>query len=109
MRLALAALLAAFLPPLAAQTRSDADEALFRKLDANHDGYLSRQELSSPVATQYNWIAVDRNRDGRISPGEFGVVRNLAAAPATGAAGGPRAAEPQTRQGAAPPTAAGRP
>jgi Ca2+-binding EF-hand superfamily protein len=92
MRLALAAVLAAFLSPLAAQTRGDADEALFRKLDTNRDGYLSRQELSAPVATQYSWIAVDRNRDGRISRDEFGEVRNLAAAPATGAAGGTRSA-----------------
>ena len=103
MRVALAAVLLAFLsPPLAAQTR-DADPALFRELDTNHDGYLSARELSAPAAKQHNWIAVDRNRDGRISENEFGVVRNLAGTPATGAAGGTRPAAPRKPTGEARP------
>ena len=102
MRFALAAVLLAFVAPLAAQTRNE-DRALFRRLDTNHDGYLSARELSSPAATRHNWIAVDRNRDGRISESEFGVVRNFAGTPTTGAAGGTRPAGPQKPTGAARP------
>jgi hypothetical protein len=38
---------------------------------SQRDGYLSPDELASDVALRYNWIAVDRNRDGRISRSEF--------------------------------------
>ncbi len=106
-------LLLAFASPLAAQTRdvplgsalSNRDaEALFQRLDTNGDGYLSPQELAAPAAGQGNWIAVDRNADGRISRDEFGLVRNFASAPQTGAAGGTRAPQPQQ-----PPKASGQP
>jgi hypothetical protein len=54
-------------------TREDpaATSRLFRELDRNHDGYLSDEELFSERGRQGNWVAVDRNRDGRISPSEF--------------------------------------
>ena len=100
MRLALTAVLAAFLSPLAAQTRdvplasaeSSRDaEALFQRLDTNRDSVLSAEELAAPGAAQGNWIAVDRNGDGRITRDEFGIVRNFAATPPSSAAGGTQA------------------
>jgi|1185.fasta_scaffold56075_1 hypothetical protein len=51
-----------------------ATRRLFRQLDRNGDGYLTRDELTGDRAAQENWIAVDRDGDGRISPSEFGVV-----------------------------------
>jgi len=58
---------------------SDRDSrALFDRLDANHDGYLTPDELSAPAALENNWLAVDRNNDGRISREEFTIVRRLA-------------------------------
>lgn len=47
---------------------------LFRELDRNGDGYLTGDELWSARGRQDNWAAVDRNRDGRISPDEFTTV-----------------------------------
>jgi hypothetical protein len=54
---------------------ADAAQRLFRELDKNGDGYLSNDELWSERGREDNWAAVDRNRDGRISPDEFTVVR----------------------------------
>ena len=48
--------------------------SLFDRLDRNKDGYLSKLELSGPEANNGNWIAVDRDRDGRISRSEFSAV-----------------------------------
>ena len=50
---------------------------LFHKLDTNADGTLSRSELAAPAAQDGNWIAIDRDGDGRISPSEFTMVRRL--------------------------------
>ena len=119
MRVLIPTLLLALASPLAAQTRdvplasaeaSRDSEALFRRLDTNGDGYLSPQELTAPAAGQGNWIAVDRNGDGRIGRDEFGLVRNFASAPQTGAAGG--TSNPQAQQPKAegqPSTDGGRP
>ena len=59
------------------QERRDPAEAqrLFRELDMNRDGYLTSEELWSGRGRDTNWAASDRNRDGRISPGEFTVLR----------------------------------
>ena len=62
--------------------------SLFDRLDRNKDGYLSRDELTSAEANSRNWIAVDRDRDGRISRAEFGLVGVPSAAPHPRAAAG---------------------
>jgi hypothetical protein len=62
---------------------------LFSLLDRNKDGYLSPQELTAEAANRGNWIAVDRDRDGRISRAEFGTVPIArSSTPQTAAAGG---------------------
>ena len=87
MRTALTVVLLAIASSLTAQPRDNAARALFERLDTNRDGYLSRAELAAPAAKDHNWIAVDRNGDGRISGNEFGTVRSVAATPGQGAAG----------------------
>ena len=88
------ALLFAFTSPAAAQARDEDADTLFRKLDTNGDDFLSPRELAAQPALEGNWIAVDRNADGRIARQEFGLVRNFARAPAASAAGGTRAPDP---------------
>jgi hypothetical protein len=53
---------------------ADADASLFERLDKNKDGYLSPDELTAPEAKNGNWIAIDRDRDGRISRAEFNTL-----------------------------------
>jgi hypothetical protein len=66
-----------------------ADSAsLFERLDRNKDGYLTSDELTSDEAKTRNWIAVDRDRDGRISRGEFGLVGIASTPPQPSAAAG---------------------
>ena len=62
--------------------------SLFDRLDRNRDGYLTRDELTSDEAKSRNWIAVDRDRDGRISRAEFGLIGVPSAAPQPSAATG---------------------
>ena len=49
-------------------------QALFDRLDKNRDGYLTGTELTSQEALSTNWLAVDRNGDGRIGRDEFTAV-----------------------------------
>ena len=96
--------------PLASARSSRDAEALFRRLDTDHDGALSAQELAAPAAAQGNWIAVDRNGDGRITQDEFGIVRSFAANPPSAAAGGSAGNEKEKPEAEGrPPTAGGRP
>jgi Ca2+-binding EF-hand superfamily protein len=102
--LSLFTVLVAMAMPLAAQNRDAEKDALFSKLDRNRDGYLSREELTAPAALEGNWIAVDRDGDGRISRAEFGIVRNFARAEPPGGAAG--ATQPEQK---APAKASGQP
>ena len=67
-------------------------QSLFDRLDKNKDGYLTADELSVEEANNRNWIAIDRNRDGRISRSEFGLVGVDTAKPQPSAASGGSAA-----------------
>jgi hypothetical protein len=65
------------------------EPSLFERLDRNKDGYLSPDELAGDEARNRNWIAIDKDRDGRISRAEFGLVGvpASAATPPSAAAG----------------------
>jgi Ca2+-binding EF-hand superfamily protein len=89
--------------PLASAQSSREAQALFRQLDRDGDGVLSAQELAAPGAAQGNWIAVDRNGDGRITQDEFGIVRNFAAKPPSAATGGTQGREKESPKASGPP------
>jgi len=48
-----------------------APSAEFRKLDTNHDGYLSRQETGKIRGFEKPFKEADDNRDGRLDADEF--------------------------------------
>lgn len=53
---------------------AESADALFDRLDRNKDGYLTPDELGADEAKRGNWIAIDRDSDGRISRAEFGLI-----------------------------------
>ena len=55
---------------------AEPEPSLFERLDRNKDGYLTPDELTADEAKNRNWIAVDRDGDGRISRAEFGLVNS---------------------------------
>ncbi|HSE13159.1 MAG TPA: EF-hand domain-containing protein [Rudaea sp.] len=50
----------------------------FEALDANHDGYIDRQEaaVSKPLANEF--ATIDANKDGKLSLIEFEAIKDLA-------------------------------
>jgi hypothetical protein len=75
---------------------AEPQDSLFDRLDRDKDGYLSPEELASDEAKSRNWIAVDRDGDGRISRAEFNLVAvpsaagNTASQPSAGASRPPK-------------------
>lgn len=59
----------------AGATRSEDRGAIFSRMDRDGDGTLSDAELDGPIAGRRNWMAIDLDRDGRISRAEFTAVR----------------------------------
>lgn len=51
------------------------DGGLFERLDRDRDGHLEDTELDRPIAERRNWLAIDLDRDGRISRAEFAALR----------------------------------
>lgn len=60
--------------PLVVYDEAEA-KRLFRELDRDGDGYLSAEERGAQGAGEGNWIAVDRDGDGRIGPAEFTAIK----------------------------------
>ena len=67
--------------PEAAAGSTAPSTSLFERLDRNKDGYLSREEMDAPEARNRNWIAIDRDGDGRISRSEFSLIAVPSAPP----------------------------
>lgn len=59
----------------AGATQPEDRGALFNRMDRDGDGTLSEAELDGPIAGRRNWMAIDLDRDGRISRAEFTAVR----------------------------------
>ena len=64
-------------PATSTDTRSAA-QAKFDALDANHDGYIDKQEaaVSKPLANEF--AKLDSNKDNKLSLMEFQNVKDLA-------------------------------
>jgi EF-hand domain pair len=55
----------------AAVTPKENPPPLFKELDTNHDGYISRQEARRSADVTARFKQLDANRDGKISVDEF--------------------------------------
>lgn len=60
--------------PLAPPTADQQRESIFRSLDANSDGYVSRNEAASNGELNPHFAQLDGDRDGRLSRTEFNRV-----------------------------------
>ncbi|MFW6092705.1 MAG: PRC-barrel domain-containing protein [Pseudomonadota bacterium] len=61
-------------PPPAAE-RAEADPEPFDRLDENGDGHLDRAEIAHELGRDDRYSAIDRDRDGTVSPEEFAAWR----------------------------------
>ena len=68
--LIVAAVLALPLTVFAADSQSDSD-SLFKKLDTNHDGYISKEEAQAYELLKKNWDKADVNNRGMIDSADF--------------------------------------
>lgn len=59
------------------RTSSDPAAATFNSFDTNNDGYVSREEARESAELTRRFDQLDRNRDGRLSPGEVSGWRNV--------------------------------
>lgn len=50
---------------------SATNDALWKKLDTNNDGWLSRDEVKADASGMGNWSKMDRDNDGRVSRADF--------------------------------------
>lgn len=46
-------------------------QAMFDKLDKNHDGYISQEESKADTDLSMHWTAADKNKDGKLEESEF--------------------------------------
>jgi EF-hand domain pair len=72
-------------PPAAAPATTTATDsksvaqAKFDALDANHDGYIDKQEAAASKPLQKEFAKIDTNKDNKLSLIEFQNVKDLAA------------------------------
>ncbi|MEJ2687729.1 MAG: EF-hand domain-containing protein [Gammaproteobacteria bacterium] len=52
----------------------------FSKLDANHDGKISKQEAAADPALEAHFSQADTNKDGTLEQGEFAAMETAPAA-----------------------------
>jgi hypothetical protein len=71
-------LLALCLGLAAAGAQADkAQDAYFRTLDLNGDGFVSLSEAAGDEVVVSRFDRADRNRDGKLSPKEFANLKNV--------------------------------
>src|SRR6267378_8681972 len=53
------------------------EDAYFRSLDLNGDGYVSLSEAAGDEVVVSRFDRADKNRDGKLSPKEFANLKNI--------------------------------
>jgi hypothetical protein len=57
--------------PPTSRPQDTSPQALFKRLDTNMDGQVSKQEAARLPSVATRWEALDRNKDGALSRDEF--------------------------------------